>query len=432
VSSVDFDRQITAWLDEQAPMRAPEPIAESALARTRRTRQLPGWATLERWIPMETRYKFGAVPRTAIILVILTVLLATLGAIAVGQQPSPKLPPPLGPAANGLIAFDDMGDIWVVKPDGTGRVQLTSGPEWEVAPVWSEDGTQIAFWSEPRPEQDGIAALMVMDASGQDVRTLVEGLTLSSWGTRVAWSHDGRYLAYSDQTGASAQPVNRISVIPVGGGEPVVLVSPGVDPSWSPDDTLIGYRSGGMTQDGTMDPPGLSVIGSNGSGARVIDDRYTDNPYAYAGPQWSPDMRQLAYHAGTGGTNDIYVAAVDGSGVTAISHDPTADVWPVWSPDGTRIAYDGPSNPVGLWQVVTVDPDGSDPVTLDHPVLGCNCGVRWSPDGTKVTAYADGPVGHEDTGGSMLVIDVSGTAPVVAIPYAGLSNQQVSWQRLAP
>ena len=126
-SPFDFDRRLTAWLDEQAPMREPEGLADAVLARTRRTRQLPGWATLERWLPMETRYKFGAVPRTAIILVILAVLLAVLSAIAVGQQPSPKLPPPLGVARNGLIAFDDGGDIWVVNPDGTGRTALTSG-----------------------------------------------------------------------------------------------------------------------------------------------------------------------------------------------------------------------------------------------------------------------------------------------------------------
>ena len=97
-SSFDFDRQITAWLDEQAPMHEPEDLAEVALARTRRTRQLPGWATLERWVPMETRYRFGAVPRTGLILVILATLLALFSAIAVGQQPSPKLPPPLGVA----------------------------------------------------------------------------------------------------------------------------------------------------------------------------------------------------------------------------------------------------------------------------------------------------------------------------------------------
>lgn len=381
---------------------------------------------------METRAQLGAVPRTAIILVILAVLLALFAAVAIGQQPSRKLPPPIGVAKNGLIAFDDGGDIWVVAPDGTGRRQLTTGPGWEVSPVWSQDGTQIAFWSEPKPEQDGVAALMVMDASGKDVRTLVDGLTLSRWSTLAAWSHDGQFLAYSDMLGPVGREVNRIMVVPLAGGEPVELVSPGDDPTWSPDDTLIGYRSGGLTKDDTIDPPGLSVIAADGSGQRVVDGRYSQNPYAYASPQWSPDMRELAYHAGTGGTNDIYLAAVDGGGVTAISNDPTADVWPVWSPDGTRIAYDGPSSPEGLWQVVTVDPDGSDPVTLDHPALGCNCGVRWSPDGTKVTAYADGPVGHEDTGGSMLIIDVSGTGPVEAIPYTGVSNQQVSWQRLAP
>ena len=108
-------------------------------------------------------------------------------------------------------------------------------------------------------------------------------------------------------------------------------------------------------------------------------------------------MRELAYHAGTGGANDIYVAAVDGSAVTAISHDPTSEVWPVWSPDGTRIAYDGPSSTQGLWQVVTVDPDGSNPIDvgpsspglqLRRPVVS-----RWH-EGDRVPGRTRRPRGH--------------------------------------
>ena len=126
---------------------------------------------------------------------------------------------------------------------------------------------------------------------------------------------------------------------------------------------------------------------------------------------------------------NIAVAAVDGSGITALTHPPAGGFWPVWSPDGSRLAYDGPSATAGMYQVVTVNPDGSDPITLDHPPLGCNCGVVWSPDGTLLTVYQDGPAGHEDTGGSMLMVDVSGKEPVQAIPYAGLSDQLVSSPR---
>ena len=431
-SSFDFDRQITAWLDEQAPMHEPEDLAEVALARTRRTRQLPGWATLERWVPMETRYRFGAVPRTGLILVILATLLALFSAIAVGQQPSPKLPPPLGVARNGLIAFDDGGDIYVVNPDGTGRKALTSGPEWETNPVWSQDGTQIAYWSQPDSKQQSTAALKVMDADGGNVRALATDLTRSPWSTDVAWSRDGRSLAYSDVAGRPGLEVDRIMVVPVAGGDPVEVVSPGQDPTWSPDDTLIGYRGGGLTRDVTNEPVALMVVAADGTNKRSIDKSYTDNPYAFERPQWSPDGQWLAYHGGLNGAADIRVAAVDGSSVKALDHGAVAGVWPVWSLDGTRLAYESPSSTVG-YQVTLIDADGSHVTVLKHPPLGCNCGVGWSPDGTRLTAYQDGPVvGHEDTGGATLIIDPTGTVPPLAIPFSGLSNQSVSWQRLAP
>jgi hypothetical protein len=431
-SSFDFDRQITAWLEEQAPMHEPEDLADVALARTRRTGQLPGWATLERWVPMETRYKFGAVPRTALILTILAVLLALLGAIAIGQQPSPKLPPPLGGARNGLIAFDDGGDIYVVNPDGTGRQALTSGPTADTAPAWSEDGTRIAYWSQQEP--NGTFSIKVMDADGSHARTLVDGVTQPSVSWKVSWSHDGRYLAYADRLVKGLLLVDRIMVVPVAGGDPVELVSPGQAPTWSPDDRLIGYQSGGMSRDVKTVAQGLSVIGSDGTGQRLIDGAATANPWAYAYPQWSLDGEQIAYHAGLPGhSSGIYMAAVHGSGVQAIS-DPTQNlVWPVWAPDGSRLAYIGASAAAGPYQISVVDPDGSNVRVLEHPPLACNCAFRWSPDGTKVIAWLDGPVVNGSaTSESLIIADVAGTAPVETIELRTLIGSDMSWQRLAP
>jgi dipeptidyl aminopeptidase/acylaminoacyl peptidase len=56
------------------------------------------------------------------------------------------------PGANGKIAFDSTradgnGDIWVMNPDGTGQVRLTTDPVTDDFASWSPGGNRIAFTS---------------------------------------------------------------------------------------------------------------------------------------------------------------------------------------------------------------------------------------------------------------------------------------------
>jgi hypothetical protein len=62
--------------------------------------------------------------------------------------------------------------------------------------------------------------------------------------------------------------------------------------------------------------------------------------------------------------------------------------------------------------------------------LACNCRFSWSPDGTKIVAFQDGPT---EATGTMLVIDTSAKDALVTIPTGGVpASGHVSWQRLAP
>jgi len=71
------------------------------------------------------------------------------------------------------IAFvsqeNESDDIWVIYPDGTGAENLTRNPwEWEKHPSWSPDSKRIVFWS----NREGTKQIHVMDANGRYLRNI--------------------------------------------------------------------------------------------------------------------------------------------------------------------------------------------------------------------------------------------------------------------
>jgi len=71
------------------------------------------------------------------------------------------------------IAFvaqqDRTDDIWIMNADGSDAHNLTENVwEWEKHPTWSPDGTKIVFWS----NREGRQQLYMMDADGRNVRNI--------------------------------------------------------------------------------------------------------------------------------------------------------------------------------------------------------------------------------------------------------------------
>ena len=60
------------------------------------------------------------------------------------------------------IAFNYAGDLWIVPRGGGGAIRLTTGVGIESAPVFSPDGSQIAFTG----EYDGNTDVFVVPTSG--------------------------------------------------------------------------------------------------------------------------------------------------------------------------------------------------------------------------------------------------------------------------
>ena len=66
------------------------------------------------------------------------------------------------------IAFVRAGDVYSVRPDGSGQRQLTSGAELDSAPIVSPDGRSVVF--ERRASDGGPADLYTVRALGGGLR----------------------------------------------------------------------------------------------------------------------------------------------------------------------------------------------------------------------------------------------------------------------
>lgn len=71
------------------------------------------------------------------------------------------------------IAFVRGGDLYSVRPDGSGQRRLTSGPEADSAPLVSPDGRFVVF--ERRASVGGAADLYKVRAKGGGLRALTSG-----------------------------------------------------------------------------------------------------------------------------------------------------------------------------------------------------------------------------------------------------------------
>jgi dipeptidyl aminopeptidase/acylaminoacyl peptidase len=122
---------------------------------------------------------------------------------------------------------------------------LTTGKYDESNPSWSPDGKSIAFVSDrsPDPDRSINSDIYVIEARpGAQMRrlTMFEGDDNNS-GSRLAWSPDGKSIAYvrGGSTTMSIYDQNRVAVIPVAGGEPRILTEsldrPVTSPKWTAD-----------------------------------------------------------------------------------------------------------------------------------------------------------------------------------------------------
>ena len=156
-----------------------------------------------------------------------------------------------------------------------------------------------------------------------------------------------------------------------------------------------------------------SVPGANPVTVTVSESAMATVPFAV---ECAP-VEMIAFnYASVDGSPNIWIAAPDGSGRTQLTDHPDFEGSPQWSPDGTRLLVRDPAN--GL---TTMNLDGSDRVVIYEPV---SQNPMYSPDGSRI-AFEGLP--YEDGSFQIMLIDPDGTNLTQVTQTPGVSHFQVDW-----
>ncbi|MEO6806653.1 MAG: S41 family peptidase [Edaphobacter sp.] len=335
------------------------------------------------------------------LLCVLVCCVFLVGRNATAQAALPSLSDPAISPGGHEIAFVSGGDIWTVAAAGGEAHLLVTDPATESRPLYSPDGTKLAFVS----TRTGAGNIYILTlATGELTR-----LTYSDRPDALdAWSHDGKWIyftsAVNDVAGqgdifrvssAGGTPLevsherylNEFESAPSPDGQTIVLMAKGLSSGqW--------WRNGYAHIDETE--VWLKPVAESGKYQMLLK---ADAKHAW--PMWSVDGKTLFYMSDGSGAENIWTVPLAApASAKELTHFKEGRVlWPSIGDGGKTIVFE---RNFAIWKMDTATGKAERvPITLRG--VAASPGVRHvtetnfsrmalSPDGKKIAVIAHGEV----------------------------------------
>jgi Tol biopolymer transport system component len=299
---------------------------------------------------------------------------------------------------------------------------------------------ELAFWGLAPAEAIGIVRI---GESGPGRRRFLRIADVRRFFVdRVAWSPDGRRLAFTGESGLGYTETDVWTVTSDGGRlRRGTRTGDALWPVWAPDGRSIVYA---RLEDPLPNPDGspdysssLWAIDPDGANPRRLTDPapgVTERPWSFApdGSQLAITRARLAALERRAAKTRVVLVNLDGSGERVLSGTGTD---PAFSPDGSRIAYasardrngtlDYGDLPSIATELYVMDADGSDRRRLTRTRRVDELAPSWSPDG-KTLAYTRGRPYQNAEIYSIWQISPDGSCPEVLLPGKPRGNWYAS------
>ncbi len=287
------------------------------------------------------------------------------------------------------IAFDLLGDIYLIPIAGGEATNISSGLPWEIQPRFSPDGSRIAYIS----DRAGGDNIWVMDADGGESRPVTsETFRLLN---NPTWSADGRYIAARKHfTTSRSLGTGEIWLYHVLGGSGLALVE----------------RSSETFQKELGEP----VFSPQGDAIYFTKNVTSGNQFIYAQDSNTDLFNILRYDMSTGETS----TAVEGAG---------GAVRPAPSPDGRSLAFVRRERTKSMLYLkdLTSGEEKRIYADLDQDmqetwgVSGMYPNMDWTPDSESIVFWAGGKIKRIDVNSGVtkdIPFNVTDTRTVIDPP----------------